>query len=342
MRVVVPLLALLMTIFAGCVGDDTPENKVDVTPASGPLLGLASGLPTLPRETATLDTAPEWRLGEWWRIEFDAPPYGISGTFDRVVAGVDDDSYLVGMNEAEWNDGVMLLHFPAFGEIAKADLSFEAHDLPIGFLKFPLVAGDTWETQWYNGAPLTAIVDSVDGTVAQVHLTGARDIHVTYDAMIGAISKLTVSGYGGYAVIDHGYGYTGDVRVPAGIDLVFCDGRALLVQAVDRCQLVEATEPRGPEDRITIETGYDAISFGLFLADVQDTGPVAPGVQQIQVEDPSGNRYSAIKTPDTPGYLLLPYGGGDPAGEWTITTVAAGAGLAILEGVAYRVHDVTL
>ncbi|MBW3581547.1 MAG: hypothetical protein KY455_00460 [Euryarchaeota archaeon] len=342
MRVVVPILALLLMTLAGCVGDESPKNTVDEGTLTGPLLGLASGLPTLPRETATLEAAPEWRLGEWWRIKFTAPPYGIEGEFDRVVAGVDNDTYLVGMDRAGWNDGIMLLHFPAFGEIAKADLSFEAHDLPISFLRFPLVEGGTWETQWYNGAPLTAIVESVDGTVAKVHITGARDIHITYDATMGAISKLAIADYGGYEVIEHGYGYTGDVRVPAAQDLVFCDGRAVLVQAVDRCKLVEATEPRGPEDRITVKAGYDAVSFGLFLADAQDTGPVAPGMLQIQVQDPSWNRYSAVKTPDDPGYLLLPYGGGDPAGEWTITSVAAGAGLAILEGVAYVSYEVSL
>jgi hypothetical protein len=328
---------LLAAAVAGCLS--SPE------PASAParlLLGAASGLPTAPRAGATLAEPPEWRLGEWWHVSFSAPPYRVSAEVDAVVVGIDGGRYVVGFAD-RFDDGVLLLHFPGFGEVDPATLGFDAHDRFVTPLQFPLTAGRSWETQWYTGAPLNATVESVDvaaGT-ATVAMTGARTLRLTYDAGLGAISRLAIDGYGGFAITGHGFGYHGKVVVPSHQDLVFCHGRQGVVQAVDLCVTKPATEPQAPAQTVHLGAGYDRVSFGLFLRDTM-AAPVGPGVLEIRVLAPDGTAYEATKTPQTTGMVMHPHSLDDPEGDWQVTSVAAGEGLAILEGVAYKVLDVDL
>jgi hypothetical protein len=336
-RSVAILLGLAASLLAGCALP--PQGPA---PASGPLLGAESGLASEPRTGATLESPPDWRLGEWWHVSFSAPPYSLFAEVDAVVAGTEEGRYLVGMAD-QFDDGVMLLHFPGFGEIDAATLGFDAHDRPIVPLQFPLREGKTWETQWYTGAPLTATVDSIDAAAgtAFVRMTGGRNLELVYDAHLGAISRLAIDGYGGFEVTDHGFGYHGKVVIPSHQDLVFCHGRQAVVQAVDFCVTKDATDPKAPTQTIHLEDAYDRVSFGLFLRDTQEA-PVGPGILTIRVEAPDGSTFEATKTPTTTGMILYAHAMQDPAGDWQVTAVAAGEGLAILEGVAYRVLVLTL
>jgi hypothetical protein len=275
-------------------------------------------------------------------VSFSAPPYSVSAEVDAVVVGVDGGRYVVGFAD-RFDDGVLLLHFPGFGEVDPATLGFDAHDRFITPLQFPLTAGRSWDTQWYTGAPLNASVESVDvvaGT-ATVKMTGARTLSLTYDASLGAISKLAIDGYGGFTITGHGYGYHGKVVVPSHQDLVFCHGRQGVVQAVDLCVTKAATEPQPPTQTLHLGAGYDRVSFGLFLRDTM-AAPVGPGVLEIRVLAPDGTTYEAMKTPGTTGMVMYPHSMDGPEGDWQVTSVAAGEGLAILEGVAYRVVEVEL
>jgi hypothetical protein len=275
-------------------------------------------------------------------VSFSAPPYDVFAEVDAVVVGVEDGRYVVGMAD-KFDDGVLLLHFPGFGEVDPATLGFDAHDRFITPLQFPLTAGKSWATQWYTGAPLNATVESVDtaAATATVKMTGARTLSLTYDAGLGAISELAIDGYGGFTITRHGYGYHGRVVVPSHQDLVFCHGRQAVVQAVDLCVTKPATEPQPPTQTVHLGAGYDRVSFGLFLRDTM-AAPVGPGVLEIRVLAPDGQTYEATKTPQTTGMVMHPHFLDDPEGDWQVTSVAAGEGLAILEGVAYRVVTVVL
>lgn len=334
----VPALAIVALALAGCLAPSTPGAP---SADAGVRLAEASGLPTDPRTGATLAEAPAWRLGEWWRIAFSAPPYGVEAELTVVVAGVSGDAYLVGQAGEALDDGVVILHFPPLGEIAREDLSFEAHDRRLEFLRFPLVDGATWETQWYTGAPLTANVVRVEGDVADVTLSGAREIALAYDAAAGWITRFAIDGYGGYEVLEHGYGHEGPVRVPVGQDLVFCHGRQGGVQQVTLCETGPATSPGAPTSTVELPDAYDRVTFGLFLRDAR-AAPVGSGAYRIDVTAPDGSTYSAAKTPERPGMEIHAYSMDDPGGAWEITAVTAGDGLAILEGVAYDVADVSL
>ncbi|MFO1534216.1 MAG: hypothetical protein ABR586_00980 [Thermoplasmatota archaeon] len=335
----IPFVLLLL---AGATGGCVEQAAAPSPTPGGLLLGAESRLPTLPRAEATLDAPPAWRLGEWWHVSFSAPPYGISAELDAVVVGTDAGRYVLGMAD-RLDDGVLLLHFPGFGEVEPATLGFDAHDRAIVPLQFPLVAGKAWQTQWYTGAPLAATVESVDAAAgtATVRMTGARTLTLVYDARLGFISRLAIDGYGGYAVTGHGYGFHGRVLVPAHQDLVFCHGREAVVQAVEFCATKAATDPKAPTETVVLKEGYDRVSFGLFLRDTA-TAPVGPGVLAIRVTAPDGKVYEASKTPATTGMAMYPHSLEHPAGAWQVTAAAAGEGLAILEGVAYQVLDITL
>jgi hypothetical protein len=275
-------------------------------------------------------------------VSFHAPLYKVDAETDAVVVGLDNGSYVVGMKD-QLDDGLILLHFPGFGEVDPATLGFDAHDRPIAPLRFPLALGRSWQTQWYTGVPENATVDAVDlaaGT-AHVSFTGTRTFALTYDAHAGFVTQLDIDGYGGYKVTAHGYGFHGHVVVPSHQDLVFCNGRQAGVQAVDFCVTKSALDPQAPTLTVAVKGPYDRVSFGLFLRDTE-AAPVGPGVLAIRVTAPDGSVYQASKDPSTTGMVMYPHGLEHPQGTWQVTSVAAGEGLAILEGVAYKVLDVDL
>lgn len=339
MRAVTVALALVLVPLAGCVGglQDTVPSADDATTADGPALGPASGLPTF-RNGTTLAEPPEWAVGEWWTVAYDNLLAGGSGETTRVVAGAGNGTYLVGMAADKFADEIMLLHFPGMGRIDRTDLSFDAHDRRIQLLDFPLEQGRTWTTQWYGGTEMTAEVTEVDGDEATVLLTGdgPPSIELIYDASLGAIAEFRAAGYLHYEVVDHGFGYPAPVDVPYKHDLVFCHGR-VLVQAIEPCSLSTEPNPKGPSDTITLDIGYDRVSFGLLMADVAPQPDVGQGVYAVEATAPDGTSWQATKLPSDGGIKLVAHGHDDPSGDWEATYVTGGPGYSLLEGVAYEV-----
>lgn len=355
-----PTIALAAVLaLAGCLGavDDEPVGSASSpsaagaadaaggsTPAAAAELGSASPLPTEPptNGSRTLREAPTYRVGEHWTIDVQFMLSGNEATIQRVVAGTQGDDYLVGMPTESWNDETIVVHFPGMGRVDRTNLSFDAHDRPLQFLDFPLTEGHTWETQWYGGSPLEGKVVTVDGDQAEVRLEGeSMSVRLVYDASAGAVTTFEVPGYLKYEVTDHGYGFQGEVRVPANRDLVFCHGRAGVAIPVEACQ-VQATSPRGPVESVDLADNYDRVSYALLAADLATAGPVAPGVHRVAVTHPSGQEETLVKGPHEPGYKLSVGGDAEPVGTWTVEAEAAGGGLAILEGVGYDSYTVTL
>jgi hypothetical protein len=344
---------------AGCLGatEDDPVEEASAPsepgaataaadrPAAAARVGADSPLPSEPPAEGErgLDEAPTYRTGEWWSIEAEFKLSGNEATIKRVVAGTQGDDYLIGMPTESWNDEAIVVHFPGFGRIDRSNLSFHAHDRHLEFLDFPLEEGKTWETQWYGGSPMEAEVTSVDGSTAEVHVEGGSNVvDLTYDAEVGAVTSFEVPGYLRYEVTGHGYGHEGDVRVPANQDLVFCHGRAALAVPVEACQLV-ADSPRGPVETVDLPDTYDGVSYALLAADLSNPDGVAgAGAHRVQVDHPNGESETLTKLPSEPGYKLSVGGEDEPAGTWTVEAEAAGAGLAILEGVGYDSYEATL
>ncbi len=302
-----------------------------------------------------LNEVPQWRLGEWWTYEIQDFLGGGSETITRIVAGSEHDNYLVGFPIDQFSSYALVLHHPAFGDIHMSDLSYDTHDSPFKHLQFPFVEGDTWTTTFESETVVwTALVSDVDdgaGT-ARVDFTtanGAQAGYSIFDAETGVATDILFNNYGRFQVVDHGFNYDGDVRVPHDHDLVFFDGR--LVGAIPLSgDGLDPTDPQQPTGSITVPEGYDRVSFGLLAQDIPgqlihgQTGAGRPlGYYSITVTAPDGEQYSMEVTPANEGWFVGEFYNHDgPAGTWEYTAIATGAGGIFIEGIGYHSIDIQL
>ncbi|HEV8361660.1 MAG TPA: hypothetical protein VGR28_14520 [Candidatus Thermoplasmatota archaeon] len=338
-------LSFATMALAGCLA---PATEPLASPAgdteAGPWLGAASHLPASFARAASVDAPPQWAVGEWWTYSVESLLFpGHTLNLTRVVAGDEPGRYLVGMPADDYVDEVFVDHFPGMGQIDRATLGFEAHDLMFEPLRFPLAEGANWTTHWYSGAPMNASVTSVANGTAEIHLdhpTRATDL--VYDAALGEIASMEIQGYLRYEVTGHGFGYQGKVVVPYNVDLVVCHGRALVVEAIDDCALDIA--PRLPVETVPIHGDYTRLSFGLILrpGPVPVVAAMVPSpLLSIEVTAPGGSTYAA-SAPLAAENTLVAYGEDEPVGAWQMRALAIGTGSVLFEGAAYRALEVEL
>ena len=348
-------LLMLLTAFAGCA-DESPEQ--DEVPAAedvqfqSDVLTLAQ--PTMPRDPPaagerTLDEVPQWRLGEWWTYTMTDGFTGGTYDFTRVVAGEDRaaGNYLVGFPLEEFSNDVMLFHVPGFGDITQANLAYETHDAYFQMLDFPLQDGKSWQAE-FEGTGLGTALVSTSGDTAQIELI-TQNYHVvaTYDPAIGEISEMTINNgtYASFKVTGHGYDYKGTVRVPHAHDLVFIHGR--LAGVVNAGASGSGPVSTGVTETVEVSPGYDRLSFIIAVGGGPAFGlPPPPGVFRETVTAPDGTVYEAMLTPvdvatGTP-LKIVAVGHDLPEGTWTMEHVAAGPGVAFVEGIGYHSIDVEL
>ncbi len=329
------LLCLVSFLLAGCAGtsgdDPGPAGASDEDP-SDPVGG---GNGTVARNVS-LDDAPEYQLGEWWRVRVTEFFTGATYETTRVVAGVEDDNWLVGMPAETFSHEIMVMHVPGFGQVDRFDLGFEIHDALYIPLPFPLVEGDTWQTA-FEGRAVTGSVNETSGTTARVEFHGASDtIVATYDAAIGEFSSWEASGYARVEVLEHGYDYEGVVTVPHQHDVIFINGR--FAGGLDT-----SLTPAPPVEEIEVDATYQRVSFILATADLAEAGQPDAGYYSITATAPDGTEYSLTTLPGgSNGWTIDTYGHDDPGGTWSLQYEAVGAGFVFIEGIAYHVFDVVL
>ena len=315
--------------------------------------------PSLPRDPPlpgerTLEEVPVWRLGEWWQYRVQDQFTGLSRDVLRIVAGTEFGNYLVGFPADAFSNDVLVLHVPGYGDIKADDISYSAHDVPYVPLQFPLREGDSWTTFFESeGNELTFVVDSTDNQTAQLSASGGQGAGTfTYDAEVGEITRWISPGYADYEIVDHGYNYTGLVRVPHDHDLVFFHGRTLLVNDVSAPFIPDPAsfEPKTPDEFVEIDGGYDRLSFAIILLDV--AGAVAgglaqvgtaAGVYQITATAPDGTVYEdTLHAGDGMSIKVTFFGHDNPVGTWSIRAIAGGAGAALLEGIGYHSIEIDM
>lgn len=302
-----------------------------------------------PDLAATLNEPPQLQEGEWWRIELHDTITDTTTQFIRVVARVEEDLYVFGMPHEGWWKEAVIFHTPAFGDVNK-DLSHRAHDIDFKQLQFPLEDGATWETAWENPAPITATVSVESPTMARVTFTGQSCglfgfiglcpnptegvvAEIAYDATLHEVSEAVFPSHT-WRVLDHGYGYEGWVTVPRSEHLVFFHGR-LGASVVDFANPGPAT----PMDTVTIEGGFNRVSFILVAGNAIGT-PVG-GAYSEKATAPDGTVYELASIPGGPlEVAFLEHA--NPDGEWLLEHVAAGPGVAFIEGIAYHQYDIEL
>ncbi|MHB1261530.1 MAG: hypothetical protein ACYC2H_07420 [Thermoplasmatota archaeon] len=354
-------LLMLAPLLAGCADDGGSPDPATEDPGvqfQSDVLTLAQ--PTMPREAPasgerTLDAAPKWRLGEWWTYTMTDGFTGGTYEFTRVVAGEDRaaGNYLVGFPVEEFSNDVMLFHIPGFGDITQANLAYETHDAYFKPLDFPLTEGKAWETEFEGTGLGLAEVKLLGAGRAQVDMTLGAGYTATavYDAEMGEIVNMEMlqggNLYANYEVTGHGYDYQGTIRVPHAHDLVFIHGRFAGVANAGAGSSSSGPVSTGITERVPVSPGYDRLSFiiavgggGTFL------GAASAGAFRETVTAPDGTVYEATWTPADlaagQDLKIIAIGHEAPEGEWTMEHVAAGVGVAFVEGIGYHSIDVEL
>lgn len=357
MRGLAPLL-LLTAFLAGCA-DDAPQAD---EPVADPGIQYEddtiavqdpNALPRLPPAEGerTLAKAPVWRIGEWWKYSLTEGFSGKTYEFYRIVAGSEAGNYLVGFPVNEFSNDILVMHAPGYGDINRADLSYETHDAVFKLLQFPLVEGDSWEMSFEGVSDGTAIVHLPgDGTAVIEAPTQSYDITAVYDPVVGEITSLDIAGYAHYEIIEHGYDWgnqpmagDGVVRVPHDHDLIFFNGRIAGVQSLSS-PLVPPS-PAAPTESITVEGGYDRVGFTIILGTPPGLVPAAEaptGYYSGKGTAPDGTVYELTLAPNEGPFKIAFYGHDLPVGDWQLEYVAGGAGVVLFEGIGYHSIDVDL
>jgi hypothetical protein len=338
-------MLVAVMLVAGCAGTSGPSDADgDTGSAQGAGGNGTSGAPVPDDLNRTLASAPDWRVGEWWRVEvtdvFSNQPRQVT----RVVAGVEGDHYLIGMPRDSFSHEVMVLHVPGFGHVDQLDHGFEIHDVLFIPIQFPLEEGRTWDTA-FEGRPMTAEITQVSADEATVRMERYDNndqlvewIDAAYDVALGEYRSMTISGYATVEVLDHGFGYEGVVTVPHEHDVVFIHGRVAGAVSAGGGE----GPVGGPTETIVVDSTYQRVSFIILLGDLDPSLP-GLGAYSLKATAPDGTVYEDAKAPgDGPGYQISYYGHDSPGGSWDVEYTAAGPGLAFIEGIAYHVFDISL
>ncbi len=354
-RALVLLLLTSSLAAAGCFGntaEDAPVNSTaaqnaNVTIGERPeptFTDVQAGTAAAPDSAATLDTMPQIKVGEWWRIKMQSPLDGREAEYTRVMAYQDGDTYVFGMPHEGWYKEAVVYHVPFFGDV-NLDLSGHAHDIPFVPLKFPLNDEQTWTTKFEGGPDLTAtVVTNQAAKTAEVTFTnpsGGVAVSLVYDAKIHEIVHFEHSTII-YDVVEHGYDWEGWVTVPRAEDLVFFHGRLAQGAAITPTGI--APNPN-PFEQVEIAGGFNRMSFILLIGDIglvsgSTNQPVAPGVYGIKATDPEGNVFELPPQPMTGGLKVEFFESTAPDGIWNLEYVATGPGVAFIEGIAYHQYDI--
>ena len=350
------VLALVMSLSAaGCLGGDAGEGKPAPVQANAsvtidenrpdPTFGnVTVGTLAAPDVEATLASPPVLKVGEWWTIEFTDPFTGESVEFVRVVAAVQDGKYVFGMPHEGWYKEAVIFHAPAFGDVNE-DLSYNTHDELFTPLKFPLEEGQTWTTSFSGGQQAEASVTVLDEKRAEVTFTtpdggilgtpaGADGepnviLRLVYDATMHEVVEFQHP-TAVYTVTGHGYDFQGWVTVPRGERLVFFHGR--VGPALDF-----GLQPAAPTETVEVSGGFNRVTF--IHASV---GFTPGGAYRETAVAPDGTKFETDWTPHPGGFQTTFYEFANPDGMWELTHLAAGPGIAFIEGIAYHQYDVHL
>ena len=347
MRFLVVLATVLL--LAGCV--QTAPDEIPAANASGEItIDDARPEPTFndlqltaagPDLNATLAAPPRWVPGEWWRYHFTSPLTGVEVEFIKVVGAVDDEVYVVGMPHEGWYKEAVVYHTPCFGDIRVEDLGCRAHNIPFQPLQFPLTDESTWVTQFERPPDLTASVKVLSPTEAEITFTDADgNVHITqvYDATIHEVRSFQHD-IAVYEIVEHGYGFEGWITIPRAEELVFEHGR--VGAPIVNLGVFGGGDPAGaPLEEVEIIGGYNRLSFILAVGNI-GLAPAEAGSYRETATAPDGTVYQMESTGMEP-FRIEFFEHKDPDGVWQLEHLAAGPGIAFIEGIAYHQYDIHL
>jgi hypothetical protein len=323
-------LLLVLTLAAGCLGladDDPATSSTDTdTPTDA---NEDDQAPAASDDAGPFQREPAWLPGEHWTAKVDSRLLDEPLTWTRVVAGFSPQGYLVGQPAEEARPGPLLLHIPGMGLVQEANLSYQVHGDAFQPVSFPLEEGKTWQTT-FEGDPVNATVERVGEDQARIEFCCSRNITVVYDAQLRAVASMTVDdGFLAYEVTDHGFAHEGLVEVPLQREIVFFEGRFAGATGL--------REPAGPPtNQADVSGDHDRVAFTQIVGNADATPAPATGVYREQATLPNGTTVATQQAASTEGLTITFHEAANASGTWRFEHVAAGAGLAVTEGIGYQ------
>lgn len=330
-------VAMLASLLSGCTSPTPVEEPIlaDTVPTSL----IATGPAVPPDLNATTAAAPRLIEGEWWRMKVNT---GLGDTTDllRVVANVSADGYIFGMPHEAWVKEAISNHAPAFGNVG-LDLSYDTHNDLFTPFRFPLVAGDTWETTFVT-QPVIAKVESADERTAVVTyeapeqepdptnpmsvfftvMGGLPPMKITYDASIHEAIKMESGGAVQWEVVEHGYEFRGWVSVPDGLHT-----------AIDYGVITPDPSNPLPTRTVHVDDSFNRITVLHYVV------ALTPGVFRLTSTTPEGEAFTT-EVVGVPGESFQVFEVSAPGGDWTQENVNGGGGVTYTMGIAYQQYDI--
>lgn len=342
-------LSLVPLLIAGCAegpaassADPADEGvTIDANRPAPVFSNVVTGPAVGPDLNATTGSAPRLVEGEWWKLRFTSGFYDTEHVeFVRVVADVSEAGYIFGMPHEGWYKEAIAYHAPAFGDV-NLDLSYDTHNERFEPVRFPLVAGDSWETTFAT-SPLMATVESADATTAVIAFTSTSApgtqqqvmeaaglaspsgpvMRLTYDARVHEVVKME-SFIGTWEVVEHGYDFQGWVTVPRGAHTAIDYGTFLPANA--------AGDP-GVARTVEVSGGFNRLTMMHFIA------PLGPGLYRITSTPPEGEAF--VTEMQGQDQAVRFYEATNPDGTWQVEDLVAGPGVTYSMGIAYHQYDI--
>jgi hypothetical protein len=151
------LLVVLSAVLAGCAAKGPSSIDAGETGADGNGASLAPSRPGA-ADGGNASSAPAWQVGQWWRWRLESPHASAAMEAVTAVVAVGADSYSIGAPDASAAAQVYPFHLVALGPVARGTLAWQAHGVPVGFLRFPIVDGDSWTTDFWSAPGATVTV----------------------------------------------------------------------------------------------------------------------------------------------------------------------------------------
>lgn len=342
------LLIGLGLLLAGCVGGDPEQDATTAGTDEDPSTD-ADGLrdpaenASTDRDPASLEEPPEWEVGEWWTVEIgggDEPARNVT----QVVTARHGDTYHVGAAAEDFNDAVVLNHWPPLGEIGMG-LTWSVHNTLMEPFRFPLEEGKSWETDWWGFEGHTAEVLSVDGLEATLRVgdgTGDNGTY-TYDAGMETITSFRWNGDSEHRVTGHGTGFEGEVVVPHGRVRHFTARGSAAFGPEAGPQPCHPPAPCGSPATPTasVDVSQPEASVALLAESTDLQNASTPGYFRETATSPDGETFQ-LQTTGTEGLAETTAHASDADGTWEFEHLAGGHGFVGTEIVAYEQLTVNL
>lgn len=330
------LLVIFSIALAGCAA--SPTDDLESSPTAGSSAPADGSFP----DPADPGAAPAWAAGDWWTWNVNSRD---SGTYPAttIVASATSTKYVVAWNDITAGLANQFFHFLPNNQVSATDFSFEAHNEPVTFFRFPIKDGSTWTGGTWL-AEMKFVAHATEVTPPGLPAEAGFRIHgegdegrIVFDLLWSPSAKMFTqlvfylydeTAWLTIDLVEFGNAYADPVHV--------LHRDAFLMRTTSVPDAVEARTAPPIIEAITIPSGATHYSMGCYVGG-------APGRYEVAIwNDPlarNGCLAQNAGTDDEP--LGIAWGELVGTEEWRLEITTIGQGYAFMELFLIRAETVT-